>query len=735
MANEGKVRRAKTLHVSGRLGEAEALYREALQAQPGDLEALEGLGVLTFGQGRVEEARALLARAVELRPDSNRLRANLAECLRLLGRRDEAHEQVQRAIQLDPGLPQSWNTLGLLAYDQGRYVDSLASYHEAIRLQPRFASAYVNLGCSFLALRQRGPAITALRSALRIAPDNPKALTNLGHALTEADYPDLLDEAETLCRRAVVLAPEMILARENLGNALRRQGRFDEAMASYKSALELDPASVTARRYIGQLLEKLGRYDESARLYEEARQLLPADARLQVDEGALAYAQAQYQVAAQQYEKAIALDATLAEAHLGLGLAHQESGLLDKAEKSLREALRIDPHLAAAWVALARLQADRGALEESCQSARAALDLRPNLGEAYFRLAINLRGALSDADLRAIQGLVRHKYLGDDVRAALHFALGGVFDARSLYSDAAAHFQTANALQASVLAATNSSYDAQRNSRFIDEMAAAFTPEFVRSRRGWGDPDQRPVFVVGLPRTGTTLVEQILASHSQIHGAGELTDASRLFFALPEFVGQPGSDPFQAVKALDPASARAAARWYLDRLAAQAPASATRIVDKMPDNVRFFGLIALLWPDARVILCTRDLRDVALSCWQTSFARNPWTTNWDHMARRFADHERMLAYWRRTQPINWLDVVYEELVKDLERHARRLIAFVGLQWEPTCLQFHTTRRVVRTASQVQVRRPIHGHSVGRWKKYQSWLGPLFQALDRYRISY
>ena len=156
-------------------------------------------------------------------------------------------------------------------------------------------------------------------------------------------------------------------------------------------------------------------------------------------------------------------------------------------------------------------------------------------------------------------------------------------------------------------------------------------------------------------------------------------------------------------------------------------------MDKMPDNFNLLGLIALLWPNARVILCTRDLRDIALSCWQTSFATNPWTNNWEHIARRFADYERVLAHWKQMKPIDWHDVVYEELVCDLEGHARGLIAFLGLEWEAACLEFHKTRRVVRTASQLQVREPIHAYSVGRWRKYESMLQPFFEASKRYGV--
>jgi len=415
-------------------------------------------------------------------------------------------------------------------------------------------------------------------------------------------------------------------------------------------------------------------------------------------------------------------------------MALLEQGRLDQAEPCFREALRIDPALALAWTGLARLQAEQGDFELSSQSARAALALRPTLAEAHWRLAINLKGRLTDAEVQAIERLLDQKYLPVSTRSMLHFCLAAVFDARGLYVRAAALYEAAHALQSSARAARGQVHDPGRHSRFIDRLIEAFTPDDIDRARGWGDPDPRPVLVVGLPRSGTTLVEQILAAHPQVHGAGELPDLHRVFNSLLERTGQPPVSPSEALHNLSPQSARKAARLYLDRLDALAPRAATRVVDKMPDNLRLLGLIAILWPSARVIVCCRDLRDVALSCWQTGFTQNPWNNDWDHLAQRFADHQRILNHWRRTRPLEWLDVSYEELVHDPEANARRMVEFVGLPWDPACLEFHSMRRVVRTASLVQVRQPIHSNSVGRWRRYEPSLQPLFQAFQSHGVE-
>ena len=225
----------------------------------------------------------------------------------------------------------------------------------------------------------------------------------------------------------------------------------------------------------------------------------------------------------------------------------------------------------------------------------------------------------------------------------------------------------------------------------------------------------------------------MLASHSCVHGAGELLELHHVFQALPEIVGRPNADPLDVLTSLGPDSVQTAAARYLARIDSLAPATATRIVDKMPDNVLQLGLIAWLFPSARVIVCHRDPRDVALSCWHTGFRSSSWNNDWNHIARRLADYQRVLEHWRVIRPLAKLDLQYEEVVTDPERHARRLIDFVGLDWDPACLEFHSNRLVVRTPSLVQVRQPIHSRSSGRWRHYEATLQPLLEAFDRHGV--
>jgi hypothetical protein len=254
-----------------------------------------------------------------------------------------------------------------------------------------------------------------------------------------------------------------------------------------------------------------------------------------------------------------------------------------------------------------------------------------------------------------------------------------------------------------------------------------------RRRHGLGDDDARPVFVFGLPRSGTTLVEQVLASHPHVFGAGELPLVRQAMDALPAVADRPGDMP-ACLEALDGAGLRQLARGYqggvreiLDRQAGgREPA---RVVDKMPDNYLYADLIALVFPRATLIYVRRDVHDVALSCWMTDFRSIRWADNLDDLTRRVGEHRRLMAHWQAALPQPVHEVRYDRLVDDFEAEARRLLAACGLDWEPACLEFHRTARPVRTASVTQVRQPLYRRALGRWKAYEPYLATLFARLE------
>ena len=456
--------------------------------------------------------------------------------------------------------------------------------------------------------------------------------------------------------------------------AFKDQGKLDEAVACYRRALELKPDFAEAHNNLGIAFKDQGKLDEAVACYRRALELKP----------------------------------DFAEAHNNLGNALKDQGKLDEAVACYRRALELKPDYAEAHDNLGSALEEMGDLQGAEDSFRAALRHNSRFAFAHYKLAELLGGKLPEKDLAAQRRLLEETELTDAQRLLLHFGLAQVLDARGEYAEAAEHLDRGNALQLSEWRKCGQEYDPKEHESLVTRMIAACTPDFFERVRGFGLESELPVFVVGLPRSGTTLIEQILASHSQVFGAGEIKLARDTMAAL----GGQGADFIEGLRRLDRQTARRLASRHLERLRALSPA-ALRIVDKMPDNYLYLGLLASLFPRAKLIHCRRDLRDVAVSCWMTHFREVRWANDQQHIASRFHEYQRMMEHWRKVLPVPLLEVDYEETVADLEGVARKLVAWCGLAWEPACLEFHQAKRPVRTASAVQVRQPVFRTSVGQ----------------------
>jgi tetratricopeptide (TPR) repeat protein len=306
--------------------------------------------------------------------------------------------------------------------------------------------------------------------------------------------------------------------------------------------------------------------------------------------------------------------------------------------------------------------------------------------------------------------------LSDAERLELHFALGKAYADLDRHEQALRHLQEGNALKRKQV-----NYDEKATLQRLRDIAAVFSAELIRRNAGLGDPSTESVFIVGMPRSGTTLVEQVLASHPKVFAAGEVlhfTQATEAVTAFPEGIPSLGAEQLREIGAR-----------YAKSVRGLAPA-AERITDKLPANFRFAGLIHLALPNARIIHIQRDPIDTCLSCFSKIFTGDqPFSYDLGELGRFYRAYDALMAHWRRVLPDGtMLEVQYEKLVADFEAQARRIVAYSGLEWNERCLEFHETVRPVRTASAVQVRQPLYRHSVGRWRAYEPWLGPLIEAL-------
>ena len=363
-----------------------------------------------------------------------------------------------------------------------------------------------------------------------------------------------------------------------------------------------------------------------------------------------------------------------------------------------------------------------GRFDEALDCFRRALELDPDLPEAHRSLATTGERAGDDEQLRRLQTVLASPERSVLDRVAAGFALGGLLDNADRYDDAFPAFARANALYRQYRAEAGERFDADALRRETDGLIGVGSAEFFSRVGAWGNPSELPVFIVGMPRSGTTLIEQIAASHSQVFGAGERREIGAIATALT------AHNTDRAVNAWDPVFARAQADRHAAWLQALGGAS-VRVIDKMPDNVFTLWLIAALFPSARVILSQRDPRDTALSCYFHKFTDgHPFAYDLADCGHRALEVERLATHWLRVLPLEMLVVDYEELVADPEGESRRLIEFLGLDWEPACLDFHKTQRPVFTASSWQVRQPMFTRSIGRWRHYERHLGPLLEVL-------
>jgi tetratricopeptide (TPR) repeat protein len=408
-----------------------------------------------------------------------------------------------------------------------------------------------------------------------------------------------------------------------------------------------------------------------------------------------------------------------------VGGVRHEQGHFEQAQAHYREALRHNPDQPAAHCALGTVREELGDFKDAESCWRTALRYDPRLAGAYAALATLLRGKLPDEDLAGMHQLLADPDLHDGRRSALHFGLAQVLDARCAYPEAAESLRQANALALAGAQKRGQGYDPVAHACFVAQMITVCSASFFERTRGIGVDSARPIFIVGLPRSGTTLIEQILASHSQVFGAGELCLARDDFDALAPQEEQ----ALDALAHLDQTTAQRIGEEHLERLR-ELNNDRPHVADKLPDNYLYLGLLAALFPQAKFIRCRRDLRDTAVSCWMTNFAQLRWANDPGHIASRFGEYRRIMDHWRQVLPVPVLEIDYEQTVADLEGVARRLADWCGLEWEPGCLASHQGKRPVRTASVSQVRQPIYTRSVARWKHYEKELGALFDTLTR-----
>jgi tetratricopeptide (TPR) repeat protein len=775
------------LKLLGRLDEAAARYQQAILARSNYAEAHNNLGLVFWEQGKREEALAQFEQAVRLRPEFADAHANGGLVLCDLGRRDEAVARLREALRLQPGEASHAVNLAAALQEQGSIEAAVAHLREALRLRPDLAEAHQSLGIALLRENHLEEAGACFAQALRLRPDWLEVHVCLGRLCLrqgqldkaiahfrlaprlqprtlEASSPPLprgqdlwqqeeavsdthpptdsaeahrqlalvlkrqrkLDEAILQCHEALRLDPEFAAAHETLGTCLAEQGRLEEAVTAFQQALRIKPDLVRTYVHLGTALREQGRLEKAVAYLRHALTLRPELAEAHRQLGLALTEQGRPDDAMNAYREAWRLEPDSAQALGCLGILLEEEGRAEEGHVLVEQALSFDPNNVQARVQYGTSLVNQGRFEEAKGQFLKALALQPDFAPAYYLLARDSDHQFSEAEAGRIKDLLNRDHVTLRDRISLHFALARLYDRAGSFEVAFHHCHQGNLCKQELLHLQGNWFQSAAHAQLVDRLVATFDQEYFRRVESFGNVSDLPVFIVGMPRSGTSLVEQILASHPAVYGAGELKQLTQLTAALPAELGSPVDYP-ECLDRLDQAKAARLAEQYVGRLRDRG-GDRQRVTDKMPTNFHHLGLIATLLPRGHIIHCRRDPRDVCWSCYFQNFRDVHFVCDLATLGGYYQQYERLMGHWKAVLPMPVLEVCYEELVEDLEGVSRRIVAFCDLPWHDACLSFYKTLRTVRTSSNRQVRRPVYKRSVGYWKNYEAHLGLLLEAL-------
>ena len=598
------------------------------------------------------------------------------------GRLQQAQDICQRIVQKQQ-YPDAVLLLGMIAHQQGEFKVAVERYEQFLGLNRNHAQTHYNLGLVLEELDRTELAIEHFNKSISIAADNAAAHSNLADAYTKLKR---WEEAIKAYQKALSIQAGHAITIIKLANVFHAAQRWAESIPLYERALVLQPTNALVHRNLGVSLQKLGRLQKAIMCFKQALSLHPdyTDARIRLSEVLRDLGRAEEALV--QLERVIELKPDETEAHISLALTLRQLGRTELAIKCLQQ----------------------------------LLTRRPDFGLLYHHIA--LMKPKKDL-IPVVEKLISNRELSNSDTQYCHFALGNLYDESESIDQAFNHFQMANTLHRKTF-----TYDPAENTQHINRLVNAYSKRFYHRKRHLGSTSQLPVFILGMPRSGSTLVEQIISSHPEAHGAGELGALPGVKLAIANQLKHANFYP-ECISLIDEKMAEEYSARYLQELAFYCPA-AKRITDKLPGNFLCIGLIKILLPNARIIHCQRNPLDNCISLYFHCFENHKFSFELTELGRYYLDYRRLMSHWESLFPGEILNLQYEELVMDQERVSKQLIDYLGLEWDEKCLNFHNNEREVRTSSNIQVRQPMFKNSMNRWKHYERQLQPLIDVLQQ-----
>jgi tetratricopeptide (TPR) repeat protein len=651
----------------------------------------------------------------------------LAHAARLLERDAAlAAEQAGEILKAVPGHPHARLILGAARRIAGQTQLALDVLEPLAREQPRSPPAHLELAMARSAAGRGDEAIESLRRAIQLKPDSAEAWRLLADQLDAAGDTSAADQARARYLKSATKDPRLMDAAAALV-----ENELPLAEARLRGHLAGHPTDIAALRMLAEVAARLRRYADAQTLLERCLELAPSFDAARQNYATVLNRQGQAAAALAQAERLLAKEPRN-PGYLSLKAAILAQ-LGDYAESiGVYEAVLKDfPRQPKIWMSYGHSLKTTGRRDDSVAAYRRAIELQPALGEAYWSLANLKTFRFSDADLLALRRTLEREDLSDEDRLHFEFSLGKALEDQARYEDSFAHYAAGNAIGRRL-----NPYSADENSRFVRRSKSLFSADFFASRAAAGSPDRAPVFIVGLPRAGSTLIEQILSSHSQVEGTMELPD---LPLIARELAGR--SEParrerqadeapfFDAIDALTHEQLRGLGERYLASTRIHRKTGAPFFIDKMPNNCLYAGLIHLILPNAKIIDARRHPLGCCWSAFKQHFARGQaFSYGLADVGRYYRDYVELMAHADAVLPGRIHRVHYESMVENTEAEVRRLLDHCGLPFEEGCLRFYENERAVRTASSEQVRQPIFREGMDHWRHYETWLGPLKETL-------
>lgn len=638
--------------------------------------------------GLSAQAEGLYHDIIKQAPDAWDVHHRLAMLLATTGRPKEASKHFRQIVKANPMHATSHANLANALSESGQLDEAVKEFNRAIALDNSLIGARIALGETLRRAKRRDESLGCFKSALDQDRINHAAFNGLGLVYRDLeDFPRALECFE----HAVGLAPKSAEYRMNFGSALKEYDLPDLAIEQFYEVSNLQPDSLEAVVLLGETLQKQRRLDDAKECFDRALQLNPRLPELFERRGYVYLDLGDTEHALNDFEAVLLTHAERPMALLGLGRANLEAGNTFKATEAFET----------------------------------LLEKYPENSAGYHYLSISRKFSPDDPLIPKLQSLA-NKIDGDDTSAiALNFALGKMYDDCKQWDDAFRHYVVGNRL-------CNKHYDYQPAlvDAYCKEMVSVFNPDFFLTHLDCGTESRLPVLIVGMPRSGTTLTEQIISSHPQVIGAGEVEFWVNAPISMPYILDTSVNYPECMANIASDKAVNLAER-YISQLCKTAGAGTTpaRITDKFPHNFVHLGLIATLFPNVPIVNCKRDAMDNCLSIFFQSFGgKHAYAYDLANIGHQYKYYERMMAHWHKVLPGRILDINYEDTISAPEYWSRKLIEHVGLAWDDVCLAPHKLERTVKTASQWQVRQPIYKTSVQRWKHYEKHLGPLKDAL-------